>query len=88
MPYKSGKHCLKEIRSIEKLDTVPVIMFSTSSHPKDIEETFANGANLYVSKPVFFDDEVKIFKAIFSFDWQEQLLKLDKKNFVLYTQPQ
>jgi CheY-like chemotaxis protein len=84
MPCKNGKQCLKEIRSNKKLDDVPVIMFSTSSYKEDIDETFKNGANLYVSKPVFFKDEVKILKKIFALNWQEELLKRDKKRFVLY----
>src|SRR5436190_395702 len=52
MPYKNGKCCLKEIRSNHQLNEVPVVMFTTASDQKDIEETFAGGANLYVSKPV------------------------------------
>lgn len=84
MPCKNGKLCLKEIRRIEELDKVPVIMFSTSSYKEDIEETFRDGANLYVSKPVFFEDEVNILKKIFALDWQEELLKIDKKRFVLH----
>jgi CheY-like chemotaxis protein len=84
MPCKDGRQCLKEIRSNKALDKVPVVMFSTSNHEKDIEETFKNGANLYVSKPAFFKDQVKILQKIFSLKWQEDLLKPDKKRFVLY----
>ena len=85
MPCKDGKTCLKEMREMEELKKVPVIMFSTSSHPTDIEETFKNGANLYISKPTFFNDQVKILKKIFALNWQEELLKPDKKRFVLHT---
>jgi CheY-like chemotaxis protein len=84
MPCKDGKQCLKEIRSNKELDKVPVIMFSTSNYEKDVEETFKNGANLYVSKPSFFKDEVKVLQKIFSLNWQEDLLKPDKKRFVLH----
>jgi CheY-like chemotaxis protein len=84
MPCKDGKQCLKEIRSKKELDKVPVIMFSTSNFEKDVEETFKNGANLYVSKPAFFKDEVTILQKIFSLNWQEDLLKPDKKRFVLH----
>jgi hypothetical protein len=59
-------------------------MFSTSNYDTDIEETFANGANLYVSKPTFFNDEVKILEKIFALHWQEDLLKTDKERFVLH----
>jgi CheY-like chemotaxis protein len=84
MPCKDGKQCLKEIRSKKELDKVPVIMFSTSSFEKDVEETFKNGANLYVSKPSFFMDEVKILQQIFGLNWQENLLKTDKERFLLH----
>ena len=65
MPCKDGKECLKEIRSNKELDNVPVVMFSTSNYDKDIDETFKYGANLYVAKPVFFNEQVKILKNIF-----------------------
>ena len=83
MPCKNGKQCLKEIRMMEELKDVPVIMFSTSTHPEDIEETFANGANLYVPKPISIQDEVKIITNILSLYQQKQLLKPDKKRFVI-----
>jgi CheY-like chemotaxis protein len=84
MPRKNGKQCLQEIRSNNLLDHIPVIMFSTSAYKEDIDETFKNGASLYVSKPSFIRDEVKILEKIFSLNWQEDLLKPDRKRFVLY----
>ena len=83
MPYKDGKECLKEIRRNQKFKDVPVVMFSTSSYKTDIEETFANGANMYVSKPVFFEDVVNILKQIFSLNWQKELLIRDRKRFLM-----
>ena len=83
MPFKDGKQCLREIRANKELDAVPVVIFSTSSYLSDIEETFAYGANLYISKPAFFYDVVKILQKIFSFNWKEDLLKTDKNRFVL-----
>jgi len=84
MPRKDGRICLKEIRSDGTFDHVPVIMFSTSAYTKDIEDTFTNGANLYVSKPAFFSDEVEILKKIFESNWKEDLLKSDMARFVLH----
>ncbi len=37
MPRKNGLECLKEIRSDDKFDHIPVIMYSTSQSKKDIE---------------------------------------------------
>ena len=85
MPCKDGKICLKEIREIEELKKIPVIMFSTSSHPTDIEETFKNGANLFISKTIFFNNQVKFLSNIFALNWQKELLKHDINRFVLNT---
>ena len=51
MPRKNGLTCLKEIRKTPKLKDVAVAIYSTSSYEKDIEETFQNGANVYIKKP-------------------------------------
>ncbi len=85
MPCKNGNECLQEIRSNAKFSKVPVVIFSTSAAKRDIDETFSNGANLFVLKPVYFHHEVEILKKIFSLDWKEELLKPDKESFVLYS---
>ncbi len=51
MPRMSGKECLVEIKKIERLNAVPVIIYSTSSDPKDIEETKQMGASSFLIKP-------------------------------------
>ena len=51
MPRKNGFECLKEIRSKQKLREISIAIFSTSASEKDIEETFLNGANVYINKP-------------------------------------
>lgn len=51
MPRKNGLECLKEIRSNEKFAAISIAIYSTSALEKDIEETFRNGANVYIKKP-------------------------------------
>ncbi|MEO5571828.1 MAG: response regulator, partial [Bacteroidia bacterium] len=51
MPFKGGKEALAEIKSDEELKEIPTVMLSTSDDPQDIEESFQQGANLYVRKP-------------------------------------
>ena len=51
MPYMSGIECLQAIKKISGLTDVPVIVYTTSSHNKDIEETRALGAAHYLIKP-------------------------------------
>ena len=82
MPNINGKECLKKIRKNTRLKHVPVIILSTSSHPRDIEETFSYGANLYVKKPSDFKLHMKFLKKIFDLDWSELPLPPDKDKFV------
>jgi CheY-like chemotaxis protein len=51
MPLMNGKECLREIRKHTHLRDVPVIIFSTSSEPHEIEETRRLGANEFITKP-------------------------------------
>jgi CheY-like chemotaxis protein len=84
LQHQNGKQCLREIRGNKKFQKIPVIMFSSSINDMEIAETFAGGANLYVAKPIFLDDCVKILITIFSPDWKEDLLKRNMKKFVMH----
>lgn len=65
MPRKNGLECLKEIRGNEKLKDISIAIYSTSANEKDIEETFRNGANIYISKPGDFNILKKLlYKAV------------------------
>jgi CheY-like chemotaxis protein len=55
MPRKSGFECLKEIRSNHNLSEIAIAIYSTSLAEKDIEETYLNGANVYINKPNSFN---------------------------------
>jgi CheY-like chemotaxis protein len=55
MPLKNGLECLKEIRTNEKLKDIFIVIYSTSESEKEIDETFNNGANVYITKPNKFD---------------------------------
>ena len=83
MPGKTGKACLTEIRSDNRYKDIPVIIFSTSSFRHDIEETYRNGASMYIPKSVFFEDEVSVLKRLLAMDWKHHLTNASRKNFVL-----
>jgi CheY-like chemotaxis protein len=50
MPVLDGKTVLQELRKNRKLKSVPVIMYSSTINPKDIEEYTSLGASQFVSK--------------------------------------
>lgn len=85
MPNKNGKECLREIRGSDLLRHIPVIIYSTSSSPRDIEETFEKGANLYVTKPSTFADLKQITSTVINMNWDIHKPNSDKKNYLFNT---
>ncbi|HEX8269035.1 MAG TPA: response regulator [Flavobacterium sp.] len=69
MPRKSGYECLKEIRANEKLKDLSVAIYSTSSSQEDIEQTFANGADLYITKPNDYANLKRLIKEVMQTNW-------------------
>ncbi len=52
LPRKDGRQTLGEIRTNEKLRTLPVIIFSSTDDYGEIAAIYARGANAFLSKPV------------------------------------
>jgi len=51
MPQMSGRECLAELKQKINSAAIPVIIFSTSSDPRDIEDTKKLGAADFITKP-------------------------------------
>lgn len=82
MPEKGGKECLEELRAQSRYDDVPIVIYSTSSSSKDIDDTFSLGANLYITKPTSFAELRKIIRDTLSISWPSPL-KTNRGSFVL-----
>jgi CheY-like chemotaxis protein len=52
MPGLDGRETLRAIKTDEKLQPIPVVVFTTSSNPRDIEACYRKGANSYHLKPI------------------------------------
>lgn len=50
MPRLDGKTCLKELKQIDRVKNIPVVIYSTSNHPQDREQTKQLGATGFVQK--------------------------------------
>jgi CheY-like chemotaxis protein len=83
MPLKNGLQCLKEIRSNEKLKNISVAIYSTSNNQKDIEETFLNGANLYITKPSDFNTLKKVLEKAVMMAYHYEKEDLRREHFLL-----
>jgi CheY-like chemotaxis protein len=60
MPRMNGQQFLEAIKKIDYLNSIPVIIFSTSSHPETILRTKQSGAAEFITKPGEFDKLVSI----------------------------
>lgn len=76
MPKLNGKQVLKEIKKHDVLAGIPVIMYSTSFAPRDIEEVKQLGAVYHLLKPSRFDDLCAALKRLLSIDWLKPQGKL------------
>src|SRR6478752_6042239 len=66
MPKKNGKECLSEIRSNSILKGIPVIIYTTSLNPIDIEDTFNSGALYFFRKPNSFEELKEVLHQVFT----------------------
>ena len=82
MPIKNGMQCLKEIRKQSELKNLSVAIYSTSSSEKDIEETFVNGANIYINKPVNFKALQNVLEKVLQLQWQYHTSNLNRDTFL------
>ncbi len=78
MPKKDGREALREIKSDEKLKKIPVVVLTTSSADEDIIKSYNLGVNSFITKPVGFDDLVKIIRQLNEYWFQ--LVKLPPKD--------
>lgn len=65
IPGIGGTDVLLTIRNAERTRAIPVIIMTTSAAQRDIEESYARGANAYVVKPIdlaSFDEAVASLK--------------------------
>jgi CheY-like chemotaxis protein len=81
MPGKTGFDCLKEIRANTRFKDVSVAIYSTSSSEKDIEDTFIEGANIYIKKPNDFSMLKKVIKEVVNMNWQFHTSGLNIETF-------
>jgi CheY-like chemotaxis protein len=62
MPMVSGWQCLTEFKKTEHLKNIPVIMFTTSSQPREKQIAEELGATDFITKP----SEYKLLKEMLS----------------------
>jgi len=83
MPKKNGIECLYEIKQDSRFNDIAIAIFSTSSSEEHIEETFVQGANIYIKKPSDFTTLKKVLSDVVTINWQYHTSGLNRDNFLL-----
>ncbi len=77
LPRKDGREVLQEVKEDENLKKIPIVVLTTSKAEEDILKSYNLHANAYITKPVDFNQFIKVMKSIEDF-WL-QVVKLPSK---------
>lgn len=77
LPATDGRELLAQIKQDEDLKIIPVIAFTTSSNPKDVELCYRSGVNGYMLKPVNIG-HLQYFVQVFANYWLEVVILPDE----------
>ncbi|TDB65189.1 response regulator [Arundinibacter roseus] len=67
MPKRDGREVLRTLKSNKELSKIPIIVFSTSKAPDDINSSYQLGANSYVVKPSSYEHLKEVIQKISDF---------------------
>lgn len=70
MPRKDGREALQEIKSDSMLRRIPVVVLTTSNAEADILRSYDLGVNAFITKPVTFEELVRVLQVLGDF-WFE-----------------
>ena len=56
LPKVNGIEVLRQMRSHESTRMIPVVVFTTSNEESDIIKSYQFGANIFIRKPVVFEE--------------------------------
>lgn len=70
LPGTDGREVLRRIKQDKVFKTIPIIVFTTSNNPHDIEDCYQYGVNSYIIKPIDFAKLKRDIQTIVSY-WFE-----------------
>lgn len=77
MPRVDGVEVLRQIKADEQLALTPVIMLTTTDDPREVERCYGLGCNVYITKPVAYDQFIEAIKQLGLF---LQVVKVPETN--------
>ena len=67
IPGADGREILLEIKTDPMLKLIPVVIFTTSTNPRDLKSCYELGANAYHIKPIQYPDHLNLLENIFRY---------------------
>jgi CheY-like chemotaxis protein len=67
MPQKNGKEVLNYIKTNDTLKQIPVLIYTTTNSPEEINKVYRLGANSFLTKPRDFKDITSAISLICSY---------------------
>lgn len=64
LPKLDGLEVLGRVKKDQELQSIPIVMLTTSERDEEVEEAYRLGANSYVTKPVKFTEFVEKVQAV------------------------
>lgn len=81
LPGLNGKELLGKIKANKNFNSIPVVMFSTSSNENDINECYRMGASCYLIKPFNLDEYENIINSIKKY-WMETVTLPEENEYL------
>lgn len=67
LPGRDGREILSEIKTSPELNTIPVVILTTSSAEQDIQKTYSLHANCYITKPLELEGFTEVVRSVEGF---------------------
>jgi CheY-like chemotaxis protein len=64
MPRLDGVEALRQLKADKRTERVPVIMLTTTDDPREIQNCYDLGCNIYVTKPVTYEPFVEAIRRL------------------------
>ncbi|HUW61427.1 MAG TPA: response regulator [Candidatus Bathyarchaeia archaeon] len=67
LPRKDGRKVLVEMKEDPDLKVIPIVVLTTSHAEEDVLKSYENHANCYITKPVDFQQFLRVVQSIEDF---------------------
>lgn len=82
LPGIDGRQVLFQMKQNNRLRAIPVVVLTTSSDAKDVEQCYFIGASTYIQKPVSFEGLTQAIRTMKDYWFNVALLPGEKEHMV------